>query len=328
MKKWSLLFTMLIVAACGTTPLERVTPSAASEFAPAEARPELASPAAPAANWPTTDYSVFNTGVDYHHTTPIPSMTQVCWPTIAMFHNGHYGVPTWPNGHPKNGARITSYGSGATPQAAVLATALGITFEHDDAYAYGAARCSPWSNFEEAWNPGWVLHAGLSVFEPDDGPGPMTKSQMLWQSDAFCYLNGWSAVSHANESAKVERVSVPGTINGLQWRFSITGSAWTSAGAQCIYLGRPIEILPMRSATQQLPNMWMQLGPDDGICVINAVTGNTDNGSVIMGVANNQYGIPLYRLSVGGGVTSAQGYCVRWWAPWSIQHPALDSTTH
>jgi hypothetical protein len=315
MKRLLLLCTVLLAVACSSSDVDTVP--ATSEFAAQ----------APAANWPVTDYTVFNTGVDYHHTTPIPSNSQICWPNIALFHNGHYGFPTWPNGHPKNGVAISSVGSGPTQNEHVLMTVLGFNFEHADAYAFGGARCVPWSNFEQAWNPGWVLHDSLKVFAPEDGNGVVTKSKWLWQADAFCYLSGWGGISHAGESARIERVPVNGTINGHQWRLRLTGSGWSSVGAQCVFLGRNYEWLPMRSATQQFPNTWMQIGPDDGICVVSSVVGNTDNGTIIMGVANNQYGIPLYRLSIGGSVTSAQGYCVRWWAPGSVQHPLREEAT-
>jgi hypothetical protein len=310
-----LLFT-IAVAACGADP--NVTPTEERSAEPV---------AAPAANWPITDYTVFNTGVDYGHFIDIPGNTQNCWPIIAMFHNAHLGNPTWPNGHPKEGGSISTLGPGNTPETTFLDPRLGVHFETEDAYVYGAANCAPWTNFEQAWNPGWQLRDGLTVFQANDGTGVVTKSKWLWQADAFCYLSGWGSLSHAGESARVERVPVNGAINGHQWRLRLTGSSWTSASAQCVYLGRNYEWLPMRSATQQFPNTWMQIGPDDGMCVISSVVGNNDNGTIIMGVANNQYGIPLYRLSIGGSVTSAQGYCVRWWAPGSVQHPLREEAT-
>lgn len=303
-----LLFT--VIAACGTAPTNVDKPVEQQSAA---------------ANWPISEHTVLNTGVDYGHFVEIPGNTQVCWPSLAMFHNGHYGVATWPNGHPKQGASISTTVAGNSPSTTFLDTRLGFTFDYADAYALGIARCAPWSNFEDAWNPGWVLRDTLNVYAPVDGNGVVTKSKWLWQADAFCYLSGWGSISHAGESARVERVPVNGAINGHQWRLRLTGSGWSAAGAQCIYLGRDYEFLPIITASINSPNRWMQIGPGEGMCVISAVTGNTDNGTVAMGVDNDQNGIPLWKLSISGAITSAQGYCVRWWSPYGLQKPLQNA---
>ena len=90
------------------------------------------------------------------------------------------------------------------------------------------------------------------------------------------------------------------------WQLQAAGYAALYAEARCAYLGRNFQAFGWYQATPGHIAV-ANLAVSAGTCFVHKIVGNLDDGYVRWG-----RGVFGWQLEVGGGVTEADGYCVRY----------------
>lgn len=256
----------------------------------------------------TADYSVVNTSQNVNG-----SATKFCHPIYFGGQNAHAQARTMTWGIPATGALFAqSRQTNSTDSISAFPDTTGwnqvpagVVQAIYECHNYADFHGTGWTgqtdnsmNFYLSWTDSGTT-APVAVSAPGTNP-----AVTLWGGDAACWIDG---VSHMNWGTKwVSLVGVSsGSPVGWSWQLRASGYAALRVDARCASWGRTFAHTGQSHAT--IGNSVTVAGATgaNSTCFIQGFKGDLDNGAVYW----NKNGAN-WNLSVSGGVSEADGYCV------------------
>lgn len=172
--------------------------------------------------------------------------------------------------------------------------------------------CNTYSDFHP--NAGWwtgQTNTNDHVLAWDDPglptPQPASGSlSNLWDVNSACWVDGLRGVGDGSSYVDLTTFADPSVPPGQRWRLNVGGYKEIAGEARCAFLGKNLSVQGWYVATPGNPTVSLLSG-NAGTCFIHKIFGNVDDGFALWDT-----GLFGWQLSVGGGVTRAEGYCVRY----------------